>query len=448
MKKLMKSIIIAIILSIISLIVMSCSIWTLIGDPGVSYFVGGGSGSSGGSGISGNSIVLNQPITPIIATPVIYNNPNNASCKIENGLYSLGDGTDHFVVGNDTGSNPNVYIAKYHINANGVGDIVEWLNFLTIDFTLGTNEQLGNLYIDQDTNNLYVAFSHNNGNNVDVALAKADKNNLTLVNSFGSGNPINGVVLLDKGNSENSGGILVDSTNNVAYIAGYNNQGKSIIFKMNTNDGSLVNTFGNNGYAEIDADSNNNIAEIITDILTDGTNLILVGHQNNGNLILFKVNPLDGSLINNSLITINPPSGETFVAAPLDAVISENKVYLGANLQPSGKSVLAIFDLSNNTANYYTFKDPNDNDLKITIRDANIYSSYLYLSGSVINNSNYYAAYIKVDINNLNGEYFINYNSNNFNIWGNMPSQDVVMLLGGSSDGNEFILLILSYNAM
>jgi len=83
--------------------------------------------------------------------------------------------------------------------------------------------------------------------------------------------------------------------------------------------------------------------------------------------MLFEVNPNTGNVVPGSLITIDPPSGDSFEAAPLDAVILNNKVYLGANLAITGQSVLAVFDLNTNNASYFTFKDNNNNDIKITI---------------------------------------------------------------------------------
>jgi hypothetical protein len=185
-----------------------------------------------------------------------------------------------------------------------------------------------------------------------------------------------------------------------------------------------VNTFGSSGYATIDADNNPGTQEFATDILTDGTNLIIVGEQLNltteqTNLILFKVNPDNGTLIPSSLITINPPGSDTFVASLLDAVILNNKVYLGATLQPSGKSVLAVFDLNNNNGSYFTFKDNNNNDIKIDINDVYYPGSgnIIYLSGKDTTNN---AAFIKFDTSNNTGSYLIADNSTAGRWWGNV----------------------------
>jgi hypothetical protein len=423
------------ILSIITIFITSCN-----SSSGNNIIGGiGGSGGSGGSG-SGNVITLSLN-SGTASTPVSQANTVNpgAASELANGL--LDPNTNSlFILGNDspsgTGANPNVYLFKFMPPGTFNGS-------LTIDFTSGTNGQFGNLYIDQDNSNIYAMGVHNNGTDTDIFVAKIDKNNLNFVNGFGSGSPIQGLVVLDRGNNETTGGLLVDSTNNVLYVAGYNNQGKVIIFKLNTNDGSTVNTFGSSGYTEIDADNNPGTQEFATDILTDGTNLIIVGEQQNGpttNLMLFKVNPGNGSVVSGSLKTINPPSGDLFIAAPLDAVILNNKVYLGANLATTGQSVLAVFDLNNNTASYFTFKDNNNNDIKITIND--VYypgtGNIIYLSGQDTNNN---AAFIKFDTSNNTGSYLIA-NSTAGSWWGNVFYNNYLYVFGKlNSSSSSFTVL-------
>jgi len=422
------------ILSIITIFITSCN-----SSSGNNII--GGIGGSGGSG-SGNVITL-SPNSGTASTPVSQaNNVNiNATSELANGLLDS-NGNFLFILGNDfpsgAGANPNVYLFKFNPAGTFNGS-------LTIDFTSGANGQFGNLYIDQDTNNIYAMGGHTNGTDTDIFVAKIDKNNLSFVNGFGNGFPIQGVVVLDRGNYEATGGLLVDSTNNVLYVAGYNNQGKVIIFKLNTNDGSLVSSFGSSGYAEIDADNDTNTREFTTDILTDGTNLIIVGEQLNNttgimNLILFKVNPNNGTFVSSSLITINPPSGDLFIAAPLDAVILNNKVYLGANLATTSQSVLAVFDLNNSTASYFTFKDNNNNDIKITINDVYYPGSgnIIYLSGQDINNN---AAFIKFDTSNNTGSYLIA-NSTAGSWWGNVFHNNYLYVFGKlNSSSSSFTVL-------
>jgi len=396
------------ILSIITIFITSCN------NSSDDIIIGsiGGSGGSGGSG-GGNVITLSFNNNATRGTPVSQANNvnNNAISELANGLLDS-NGNSLFILGNDfpSGGNPNVYLFQFDPSGTFNGS-------LTIDFTSGTNGQFGNLYIDQDTNNIYAMGGHlNNNNDSDIFVAKIDKNNLNFDNSFGSGSPIPGVVVLDRGNNESTGGLLVDGTNNVLYVAGYNNQGNVIIFKLNTTDGSLVSGFGSGGYTEIDVDNNNNTRDIATDILTDGTNLIIVGEQTNSttlinNLMLFKVDPNTGNVVPGSLITINPPSGQSLVAAALDAVILNNKVYLGSLLlDPNSfalnNSALAVFNLNNNTASYFIFKDSSNNDIKIFITD--IYypgtGNIIYLSGTDTTNNNNNAAFIKFDTsNNIGG---------------------------------------------
>ncbi len=102
------------------------------------------------------------------------------------------------------------------------------------------------------------------------------------------------------------------------------------------------------------------------------------------------------------------------------------------------------FDLSNNTATYYIFKDSNNNDLTIIIRDLEINGNNLYLSGSVFSGGNSNAAYIKIDkidTTNLSGSYYIYTAVNDNNMWGNIPTANSLLLLGGQLRGNEFRLL-------
>jgi len=420
------------ILSIITIFITSC-------NSSSNNNIIGSSGSSGGSSGSGNVITLSVN-NGTVGSPVSQANGVNAGAtsEIANGL--LDPNTNSlFILGNDfpSGGNPNVYLFKFNPPGTFNGS-------LTIDFTSGTDGQSGNLYIDQDTNNIYAMGSHNNGTDMDIFVAKIDKNNLSFVNGFGSGSPIPGVVVLDRGNIENTGGLLVDSTNNVLYVAGYNNQGKVIIFKLNTTDGSPVSSFGSGGYTEIDINNDTSTQEYATDILTDGTNLIIVGGQQNGpitNLMLFKVNPNTGTLISSSLITINPPSGESFLAAPLDAAILNDKVYLGATLQPSNKSVLAVFDLNNPTnTRFLTFKDNSNNDIRIFIND--VYypgtGNIIYLSGIDTNN----AAFIKFDTSNNTGSYLIADSSTAGRWWGNVFYNDVLYIFGTlNSSSSSFTVL-------
>jgi hypothetical protein len=319
-----------------------------------------------------------------------------------------------FILGNDfptgMGANHNVYL--YRFMPPGTFNV-----FSTIDFTSSNNGQFGNLYIDQDATNIYAMGGHNNGSDMDIFVAKINKNTLDYVTSFQDANPStpDGIVLLDRENIETPGGLLVNSTNNVLYVAGYNNQGKVIIFKLNTTNGSLVSGFGSGGYTEIDVDSNTGTQEYATDILTDGTNLIIVGEQQINpttfKLMLFKVNPNTGNVVPGSLITIDPPGSDTFVATPLDAAILNDKVYLGANLLDSTmilkKTVLAVFDLNNpiNTG-FLTFKDNSNNDIRIFINDVYYQGTgnTIYLSGIDTNNN---AAFIKFDTSNNTGSYLI-----------------------------------------
>jgi hypothetical protein len=345
-----------------------------------------------------------------------------------------------FILGNDfpAGGNPNVYLFEF--------TPPNTFNSSTIDFTNGTDEQGGNLYIDQDNTHIYVMGSHNSGNNnFDIFIAKIAKSDLSFDNGFGNGN-IQGVVLLDGGNSELTGGLLVDGTN--LYVAGYNNQGNVIIFNLDTTNGSLVNNFGSNGYTEINVDNDNNTIDIATDILTDGRDLIIVGEQTNrttgiNNLMLFKVDPGNGAL-SSSLITINPPSGQSLVAAALDAVILNNRVYLGATLRPSNKSVLAVFDLNNNNGSYFTFKDNNNNDIKIFITD--VYypgtGDIIYLSGRDTTNNSNNAAFIKFDTSSNTGSYLIA-NSTQGSWWGNVFYNSNLYIFGrvGSSAPTPFTVL-------
>jgi hypothetical protein len=437
--------ILIIILSIITIFITSCN------SSSDNNIIGsiGGSGGSGGSG-GGNVITLSLNNTGTPGTPVSQANNvnNNAVSEVANGLLDPNTNT-LFILGNDfpQGNNPNfnVYLFQFDPANNNFPNNPN--NPLTIDFTSGTDRQGGNLYIDQDNTHIYVMGSHNNGTDSDIFVAKIKKSDLTFENSFGSGSPIQGLVLLDRGNNESTGGLLVDGTN--LYVAGYNNQGNVIIFKLDTSNGSTVNAFGSNGYATINVDNNNNTIDIATDILTDGTNLIIVGEQINNtttvtNLILFKVDPNTGNPINNSLITINPPSGESLVAAALDAVILNNKVYLGATLQPSNKSVLAVFDLNNNNGSYFTFKDNNNNDIKIFITD--VYypgtGNIIYLSGIDTTNNNNNAAFIKFDTSNNNGSYLIA-NSTAGMWWGNILYNNNLYIFGrvGSSAPTNFTVL-------
>jgi len=230
------------ILSIITIFITSC-------NSSSNNNIIGSSGGSGGSGGGGNVITLSLS-GGTAGSPVSQANSVNAGAisELANGL--LDPNTNSlFILGNDfpAGGNPNVYLFRFMPPSTFNG-------FLTIDFTSGTNGQFGNLYIDQDTNNIYAMGSHNNGTDTDIFVAKIDKNNLSFDNNFQDANPStpDGIVLLDRGNSETTGGLLVDSTNNVLYVAGYNNQGKVIIFKLNTTNGSLISSFGSGGYTEID----------------------------------------------------------------------------------------------------------------------------------------------------------------------------------------------------
>ncbi len=429
------------ILSIITIFITSCNSSS---DNNIIGIIGG----SGGSGGSGNVITLSLS-GGTAGSPVSQANGVNAGAISEfaNGL--LDPNTNSiFILGNDfpAGGNPNVYLFRFMPPSTFNG-------FLTIDFTSGTNGQFGNLYIDQDTNNIYAMGSHFNGTDMDIFVAKIDKNNLIFDINFQDANPStpDGIVLLDRGNNESTGGLLVDSTNNVLYVAGYNNQGKVIIFKLNTTNGSLVSGFGSGGYTEIDIDNNTSTQEYATDILTDGTNLIIVGEQQINpttfKLMLFKVNPNTGNVVPGSLITIDPPGSDTFIASPLNAAILNDKVYLGANLLDSTmslkKSVLAVFDLNNPTnTRFLTFKDNSNNDIRIFIND--VYypgtGNIIYLSAVDTNNN---AAFIKFDTSNNSGSYLIADSSTAGSWWGNVFYNNNLYIFGrvGSSSPTDFTVL-------
>ncbi len=146
-------------------------------------------------GGGGNNITLNQA-NPTVNPTVVFN--HTALCEFANGLF---DGTNYFIAGNDhpTGANanPNVYVYKLDNAFNNANSP------LTIDFNNGNSTaQLGNLYIEQDTTNVYVLGSTLNGTDSDLFIAKVVKNTNTLDNTFSSGSPIQGVVVLDRENRE------------------------------------------------------------------------------------------------------------------------------------------------------------------------------------------------------------------------------------------------------
>ena len=365
----------------------------------------------------------------VIDTPLLCTNTvnNGALSEFSNGLVDY-NSNSIFIVGNDYPSvgdrpNPNIYLFKFTPPDT-------FVNYVTIDDFYSYTQQ-GNLYVEQDANYIYVLgrkITRTFGESY-LMLSKIRKSDLKFDSSFKS-------FLNEEGKWFSRiynlvpGGLLLDG--DYIYAVGIKDySGEIYIYKLKTIDSSSVEGFGEYGLARIDPDGNSKTKEVVTDILSDGNDLILVGEQRSSSktsLMLFKVNPGSGELVPGSLITIEPLKG-SFSAAPLDAVILNDKVYLGGSFQLSRKSVLAVFDLNDpKNKTYYTFKDKNNNDIKIEIRD--VYypgsGSIIYLSGKDKDNN---AGCIVFDTLDNSGSYLI-INPTPGNWWGNVFYNNNLYIFG------------------
>ncbi len=330
-------------------------------------------------------------------------------------------------------------------------------------------ESGGPARIVQDENSIYIAGEKynrpipNKPSISDLFIAKIDKKSFDFDKNFGS----NGIITIRNNYSDMSSEFIggLEISDNFLFIINMNIIPFPTLAKINKMDSKINETIDLN----TESLKNSNFFPLLFDpevhdiLLDKGNNLIIVGTVYNPNLgsignmpnlpnilnptnisgsykrlFVIKLNSITGN-IDNALI-LNLPlnrdnSYNSFRCAPINSTIINNKVYIGStiihNTQPKNWSSLNIFDLDNNKANYYIFKDSKtDEYIKIVINDVKYYgdSNILYLSGGVSN-----PGYIKFDLNNPNNSsYFLEDNIDNVVIYGNAYDRKNLFLLGGN----------------
>jgi uncharacterized delta-60 repeat protein len=269
-----------IVVSIMISVITGCSIF---GGSSGSSFVGIGGIGSGGSGYS--------PAIGILDTSF-----NGTGFVVHNNAAG-GNGFDY---GNSihVDNTGKIYVTGYSINSNGIYDMVIWrynsngtldTAFNGTGFVVHNNAAGGNssdygnsIHVD-NTGKIYVTGSSGNATNYDMVIWRYNSNG-TLDNTFGN----NGIVVHNNaagGNSADAGSsIYVDSNGNI-YVTGYSWNGSNddmVIWRYNSN-GILDTSFNGTGFVVHNNAAGGNGSDRGNSIYVDNTGKIYVtGYSWNG----------------------------------------------------------------------------------------------------------------------------------------------------------------------
>jgi uncharacterized delta-60 repeat protein len=327
----------------------------------------GGIGTGGGSGYSSAKGVLDTSFngTGIV---VYHNAAGGNSSDYGNSIY--------------VDSNGKIYVTGYSRNRSGNTDMVIWRynSNGSLDNTFGNNgivvhhnaaggnsDDIGSLiYVDSEGKIYVTGYSRNRSGNDDMVIWRYNSNG-SLDNTFGN----NGIVVHHNaagGNSDDIGSLIYVDSEGKIYVTGYsrNRSGNDdmVIWRYNSN-GSLDNTFGNNGIVVHHNAAGGNSDDIGSLIYVDSEGKIYVtgysrNRSGNDDMVIWRYNSngsLDNTFGNNGIVVHhNAAGGNSDDIGSLIYVDSEGKIYVtGYSRNRSGNDDMVIWRYNSNGSLDNTF---------------------------------------------------------------------------------------------
>ncbi len=268
-------------------------------------------------------------------------------------------------------SNGRIVVAGYSFNGSNI-DMVIWRynpdgtldnsfgnnGIVVHDNAAGGNDNDWGFSITTDSQNrvLVTGTSFNASNNYDMVIWRYNSNG-TLDNTFGN----NGVVVHDSaagGNGNDIGSSIVVDSNGKIVVAGYSFNGSDndmVVWRFNAN-GTLDNSFGNNGIVVHNSAAGGNGDDIGKSVAIDSSGKVLVtGLSKNINgdydMVVLRFNAdgtLDNSFGNNGIVVHNDASGgngnDRGYSISID---SQGKIIVtGNSMNSNGNDDMAVWKLN------------------------------------------------------------------------------------------------------
>jgi uncharacterized delta-60 repeat protein len=316
------------------------------------------SGGSGGSGVASGILDDTFGNNGI----VVHNNAAGGNSH-DGGNSIYVDSTGKiYVTGASVNSSNNQDMVIWRYNSNGSLDNTFGNNGIVVHNNAagGNSSDYGeSIYVDS-TGKIYVTgFSVNSSNNQDMVIWRYNSNG-GLDNTFGN----NGIVVHNNaagGNSSDYGeSIYVDSTGKI-YVTGFsvnssNNQ-DMVIWRYNSN-GSLDNTFGNNGIVVHNNAAGGNSSDYGESIYVDSTGKIYVtgfsvNSSNNQDMVIWRYNEegkLDKAFGEGGIVVHdNAAGGKGWDGGSSIYVDKEGRIYVtGYSRNSSGNDDMVIWRYNSN----------------------------------------------------------------------------------------------------
>ncbi|EDP74721.1 hypothetical protein [Hydrogenivirga sp. 128-5-R1-1] len=217
---------------------------------------------------------------------VVHNNAAGGNSSDRGNSIAI-DGNGRIIITGTSfnGNNNDMVIWRY--NSDGTLDISFGNNgFVVHNNAAGGNSHDWGFSVTTDSQNkvLVTGTSHNANNNYDMVIWRYNSNG-TLDNSFGN----NGIVVHDNaagGNGDDIGSSIVVDSNGKIVVAGYSSNGSNndmVIWRYNS-DGTLDNSFGNSGIVVHNNAAGGNSDDVGVSIVVDNQGRILItGSSKNSN---------------------------------------------------------------------------------------------------------------------------------------------------------------------
>ncbi|MFN3995829.1 MAG: delta-60 repeat domain-containing protein [bacterium] len=298
-------------------------------------------------------------------------------------------------------SSDYIYLAGHTTSNNSDALLLKYKPDGTIDNTFGTNgvvtylpsASLANA-IAINNNDIFVA-GNISTNATDVLLLKYDKNSGSPVNSFGS----SGVVTYNGGtNVQDTGRAVAVNQAGEIFVAGTTNPvgiPENVLLLKYQPNGSLDNSFGNNGVVTYDHNPSNN--DLIYSIALGNNVIYLAGETISGSnrdilLLKYQQNGTpDTSFGNNGIVTYDSGGSEAAYAIAID---DDNEIYLaGINFGANANIIVLKYKPNGNLDtsfgnNGVVIYDQNSMERAFGIA---IKNDHLYVGGDILVNGRWHA---------------------------------------------------------
>ena len=292
------------------------------------------------NGLNGDMVILRYNQDGSLDTTlrnsgiVVYNNAAGGN-GLDIGYAIKIDKSNNIIVAGSSFNGNNKDFAIWHFKDNGLIDNSFGNSGIVIlDHLASTSSDdiAYDLVLDKNENIFVVGSSKKLNSNIEIAIVKLKKDG-TLDSTFGN----NGKVILGNINSEDKVySITLDKNDKILIVGDPNiNCTKDMAVVRLNPDGSLDNSFANNGYLIHNSAAGGNSTDIGYDIIVDNNNKILItgtsSDSHHFNMVIWKLNPdgsFDSSFGNNGIkVYFNIAGKEGDVGKAL-AIDNNNRVYV------------------------------------------------------------------------------------------------------------------------